>query len=188
MGFIAHLSKLWQKNGMPKELKRERLISWRREPATTRVERPTRPDRARALGYRAKHGIFIVRQRVSKGGHVRTRPNKGRRSRNMSIHIDLRKNYRQIAEERASKKHPNCEVLNSYYVLEDGKHQWFEVIMVDRAHPQTRKDHRTSWIAGQRGRAQRGLTSAGRKGRGLRKKGKGAEKARPSRRAHARRQ
>ena len=41
-------------------------------------------------------------------------------------------------------------------------------------------------LANQRGRVYRGLTSAGRKSRGLRGKGKGFEKMRPSRRAHNR--
>ena len=41
-------------------------------------------------------------------------------------------------------------------------------------------------IAHQRGRAFRGLTSAGRKMRGLLNKGRGAEKLRPSIRAHNR--
>jgi large subunit ribosomal protein L15e len=77
------------------------------------------------------------------------------------------------------------EVLNSYWVGSDGRHQYFEVILVDPHHPSVLADPSLSWIAdpANRGRAFRGLTSAGKKGRGLRARGKGAEKVRPSRRA-----
>ena len=94
-------------------------------------------------------------------------------------------NYQAIAEQRANKKYVNCEVLNSYYVAEDGQHMWYEVILIDRAHPQITSDTDLNWISYKTGRAFRGLTSAGRKHRGLRNKGKGAEKLRPSRTANA---
>ncbi len=32
-----------------------------------KIDKPTRLDRARALGYRAKQGIFVVRASMSKG-------------------------------------------------------------------------------------------------------------------------
>jgi len=189
MGVIAKLKTIWKKPTAEAETaKRERLLKWRKEPVVVRLENPTRLDRARALGYVAKQGIFIVRIRVMRGGHRRPKRVKGRRSKGMTRKLVLRKNYRQIAEERAGKKYTNCEVLNSYYVAKDGKHVWYEVILVDRDHPAVKKDDRVKWISKKRGRAQRGLTSAGRKTRGLRHKGKGAEKARPSRRAHSRRQ
>jgi large subunit ribosomal protein L15e len=65
-----YIAELWKKpyNGPMKETIRQRLIEWRREPAVVRVERPTRLNRARALGYKAKQGFVIVRVRVRKGG------------------------------------------------------------------------------------------------------------------------
>ena len=57
------------------------------------------------------------------------------------------------------------------------------IILVDRAHPAIMADRQLSGMAAQRGRAFRGLTAAGRKGRGLLVKGYGAEKVRPSLRA-----
>ncbi len=187
MGITAKLAQMWKKPTIEaKQAARDRLLKYRKEQSCVRIKTPTRIDRARALGYRAKQGIFIVRTRVPRGGHKRPARTKGRRSKTMRRTLILRKNYRMIAEERAGKKYPNCEVLNSYYVTKDGKHIWYEVIMVDRSHPSVLKDKRTAWISKQRGRAQRGLTSAGRKVRGLRNKGKGAEKARPSRRANKR--
>ena len=99
------------------------------------------------------------------------------------------KSLQRIAEERASRKFPNMEVLNSYWVGEDGRHRWYEVILVDGHHPAIRTDPHLSWVAerGHRGRAERGLTSAGRKGRGMRRRGIGTEKNRPSIRSHANR-
>ena len=79
------------------------------------------------------------------------------------------------------------EVLNSYWVGEDGKNKFFEVIMVDPHHPAIKSDKQLGWIAegnSHRGRAFRGKTSAGKRGRGLYNKGKGAEKLRPSLKAH----
>ena len=74
------------------------------------------------------------------------------------------------------------EVLNAYEVGKDGKHKWYEVILIDGKHPRINKDKRTSWILNpaNKGRVFRGLTSAGKSSRGLRNKGKGAEKIRPS--------
>ena len=60
----------------------------------------------------------------------------------------------------------------------------FEVILVDRSHPVVLADKRLIGIAAQTGRVFRGVTSAGRRGRGLRSKGQGAEKVRPSRQAN----
>jgi large subunit ribosomal protein L15e len=82
------------------------------------------------------------------------------------------KNLRLIAEERAARKFPNLEVLNSYWVGEDGRHKWFEIIMVDPNHPGIKSDKDVNWICSdvQRGRVFRGLTSAGKEVRGLRQK------------------
>jgi large subunit ribosomal protein L15e len=97
------------------------------------------------------------------------------------------KSLKLIGEERVAKKFPNLEVLNSYWVGEDGRSKWFEVIMVDPNHPVIKTDKDVSWITQKqhRNRALRSLTSAGRKVRSLRRKGIGAEKSRPSKRKGA---
>jgi len=91
------------------------------------------------------------------------------------------KSLKLIAEERAARKFPNLEVLNSYWVWEDGRHKWFEVLMVDPHHPVVKSDKNINWIGKEanKGRVFRGLTSAGKEVRGLRHKGRGAEKVRP---------
>lgn len=190
MGLYKHLRLTWKK---PSEeffaLQRQRMIEWRKEPVTLRIERPTRLDRARALGYKAKPGVIVVRQRLNRGGRHRPDIKGGRRSKHSGQVKVLGKNYQQVAEERAGRKYPNAEVINSYFVGKDGHHYWYEVVLADRSHPAILADKNLSWVSEKqhRSRAARGLTSAGRKGRGLRHKGRGAEKLRPSRSANERR-
>lgn len=187
MGMYKYIRKAWNKPKANSELYRQRLIEWRRQPVSVRIERPTRLDKARSLGYKAKQGIIIIRQRVGRGKRQRQKFSAGRRPKAMRRKKVVHKNYQQIAEERSGKKHLNCEVLNSYMVAEDGKFFWYEVILLDREHPQIMSDKNLGWAAFSKGRAGRGKTSAGRKSRGLRKKGIGSEKTRPSRRANLRR-
>jgi large subunit ribosomal protein L15e len=173
-----------------KNLMWQRLVDWRKEGTFVRIDKPTRLDRARALGYKAKQGFVIVRARVRKGGLRKHRIKKGRRPKRKGIlKITMRKNIQRIAEERTSKHYPNLEVLASYWVGEDGRHKWFEIILVDPNHPVIKADPKLNWICSpkQSNRALRGLTPAGKKGRGLvRTRGMGVEKNRPSLRAHNR--
>jgi large subunit ribosomal protein L15e len=165
-------------------LRHERLIRWRQDHTVTRLEHPTRIDRARSLGWRAKPGFVLARVRVRRGGQGKRAIIAGRRPKHKGIlRMTLGKSLRRIAEERAQKHYPNLEVLNSYWVGEDGKQKFFEVILVDPHASTIQSDPKIAWIAepGHSGRAYRGLTSAGRKGRGLWWKGKGAERMRPSR-------
>ena len=180
MGMYKRVKELWKR---PKEtlgnLWKQRLIEWREEKAVERIERPTRIDRARNLGYKAKQGYVLARVRVKKGGRKRPRPRKGRKPKKAGIKkFSPGKSLRWIAEERAGRKFPNLEVLNSYYVAEDGIYKWYEVILVDPNHPVIKKDRKINWICKSRGRVFRGKTSAGQKSRGLRGRGKGYEKSR----------
>lgn len=180
MGYLKYMRELWKKPSA--EFLREKLIAWRKEPATLRINRPTRIDRARSLGYKAKQGYVIARQRVSRGGHERPHELGGRRPKHNRLRMVLARSYQAIAEERAGKKFPNCEVLNSYWVGQDGKYKWYEIILVDRAHPSIMADKRISWISRpeHKGRIYRGLTAACKRSRGiLTRKGRGAEKLRP---------
>lgn len=183
-----YIEKAWKKPDASyvKDLMWHRLIKWRRQPTILRIEKPTRLDRARKLGYKAKQGFVLARVRVRHGGPEKPRPRAGRRQKRLGVKkLKLAKNLKLVAEERAARKFPNLEVLNSYWVGEDGRHKWFEVILVDPHHPAVKSDKDIDWICNKahRGRAFRGLTSAGKKTRGLRHKGRGAEKVRPSRQA-----
>ncbi len=180
--YIGDAWKTPEKNYL-KKLNWERKIQWRKDPVIQRVEHPTRLDRARALGYRAKQGYIVVRTRVRRGGMRKPTIRAGRRAKRKGISkITMAKSIQRIAEERVARHYPNLEVLNSYWIGEDGRHKYYEVILVDPFHPVIENDPKINWIIKpqHKRRVFRGLTSAGKKGRGLTTKGKGAEKARPS--------
>jgi large subunit ribosomal protein L15e len=181
-----HLAKLWKR---PSDIEgyKKMLIEIRSQNTVTKLDGPTRLDRARSLGYKAKEGYVVVRVKIDKG--MRKTPKKGRRKPSTSGRFfSTGKSAKFIAEQKASRKYKNLEVLNSYMLAEDGKSKWFEIILIDPYSPSTLKDKAKRWVfePQHKGRAFRGKTSAGRKTRGLHTKGKGAEKARPSLRAHDR--
>ena len=164
-------------------LMRQRLIQWRKQPVVIRIEKPIRLDKARKLGYKAKQGFVMSRVRIRRGGMRKPRPTSGRRPKRMGVKkFKPSKSIRLIAEERVARKFPNLEVLNSYWVGEDGVSKWFEVILVDPDHPSIKADKDINWICQKQhvGRVFRSLTSAGKKVRSLRGRGRGSEKARPS--------
>lgn len=189
MGMYKYVAKLWTK---PKkelgELWKQHLIQWRREDTVTRVERPTRIDRARAIGYKAKKGFVVARVKLIRGGRKRKQFKAGRRSKTRRRTKVLGMNYQWVAEGKAQKRFKNLEVLNSYYLAKDGIYYWFEVILVDPNAPEIKADKNMRWITEpqHRNRVLRGKTSAGRKSRALRGKGKGFEKSRPSIRSQSR--
>lgn len=166
-----YIKQLWKRPYKElKDILKQRFIEWRQQNVVERIEKPTRLDKARELGYKAKQGVIVVRVRVKKGGRDRPRISKARRPKRAGhLYFTPSKSLRQQAEEKASKKYRNLEVLNSYYVGEDGVYKWFEVIMLDPHHPSIQNDKELGWISKgkHRGRAFRGLTSAGKKSRGL---------------------
>jgi large subunit ribosomal protein L15e len=149
------------------------IVKWRGEPTIVRVENPTKLKRARTLGYKAKQGISVVRVKVDRGSRKVPKFTGGRRPTRAGRFFTLNKSEQQVAEEKASRKYANMEVLNSYWVGEDGKCKWFEVILVDPSHPVIKSDGNLRWLTKGKhtGRAYRGLTASGKKSRGLRHKG-----------------
>ena len=178
-GFYHFIKEAWKKPDT--KVLRERMTEWRKDNVIKRIEKPLRLDRARALGYKAKKGFVVVRARILRGGHRRHRPNKKRRSKRLHGRKNLTMNYKWIAEQRVARKYPNLEVLNSYLVGKDGVHYFFEVILVDPNRQEIKNDKTISWITNpeNRNRVMRGLTSAGKKSRGLRNKSP-TNKSRPS--------
>jgi large subunit ribosomal protein L15e len=182
----SHIREAWQDldEGPIAELQWQRKQEWRQQGAIERIERPTRLDRARSLGYKAKQGVVLARVSVRKGSARKQRHEAGRRTKRQGVNrITRTKNLQRIGEERATRKFTNLRVLNSYWVGEDGSQKWFEVIMVDPNHPAIESDDDLSWICEDThdGRALRGLTSAGQRNRGLNGRGTGHERTRPSR-------
>ena len=131
-------ARMWKENAP--EL-RERVVAWRRQNAVTRINRPSRLERARRLGYKAKDGIVTIRMRVGRGGMRKKRPRGGRRPKHLGVtKIKAAINMQRVAENRVLKRYPNMKLLGSYFVYKDGIHYWFEVILADPAHPRISKD------------------------------------------------
>jgi large subunit ribosomal protein L15e len=129
---------MWKSNN---DMLKSKAVVWRTEEVIHKVSRPSRPDRARRLGYKAKQGIIVVRIRVGRGGMRKQRPVSGRRPKHFGVvRIKQGTNMRKIGERRVSEKFPNLEVLGSYYLHKDGRYLWYEVILADPNHPAIFKD------------------------------------------------
>ncbi len=164
MGLYKYIRQTWKK---PKAIYKDSSRLWRKQEVVERLVRPTRLGRAHALGYKSKQGFVVVRTRIRKGGRKRPKIWKGRKPRSYGRFFTTAQSKQALAEKRAARKFPNLELLNSYFVGEDGKYHYFEIILVDVHHPAISKDPSLKWLLEQRRRVFRGLTSAGKKSRGL---------------------
>ncbi len=130
--------KMWKENSA--ELK-AKAIEWRKQPTIVRIERPSKLDRARRLGYKAKPGFVLVRIRVGRGGMRKQRPKAGRRPKHFGVvRIKQSDSMQTVAERRVGEKYPNMQVIGSYYLYKDGKNYWFECVLADSNHPAIYKD------------------------------------------------
>jgi len=178
MGAYKYLEEMWRKkqSDVMRFLLRVRAWEYRQGRKVTKLSHPTRTDKAHKLGYKAKQGYCIYRVAVRRGGRKRPVP-KGitcGKPKNAGVNqLKFVRNLRSVAEERAGKYCSNLRVLNSYWVNQDATYKYYEIIMVDPDHIVIRNDPRINWICNpvHKHRENRGLTSAGRKGRGLRVKG-----------------
>ncbi|MEM3875954.1 MAG: 50S ribosomal protein L15e [Candidatus Micrarchaeaceae archaeon] len=147
---------------------KERIIKWNTESPVIKINNPTNIARARELGYKAKEGIIVVRVKIRKGKRKRQQADGGRKPSKSGRFFSMQKSLQSISEERAAKKFSNYEVLNSYYVGQTGMEKFYEVILMDRNNPVLINDKIYSNISSQKNRVSRGLTSSGKKHRGLR--------------------
>lgn len=133
----SHMQTQWtSKNHDLQDWLRRVAVGWRKEPVVKRVPRPTRIDRARRLGYKAKQGVAVVRVRIRRGGARKPRPTSGRRQKSMgSARYTRGLSLQILAETRAKKPYPNMKVKGSYYLYSDGRTHWYEVILQDSYHP-----------------------------------------------------
>ena len=181
MGIYKHIDRTFQDEYKQRdELLKRRITQWRDEPSVNRIERPTNISRARKLGYKAKEGVVMARVKVERGLRKRRKMRGGRKPSKSGRFYAYRKSLQSMAEERAARKFSNCEVLNSYFVGQDGSYKFFEAILIDRSHPAIANDPYYSQVLHNKGRVYRGLTSSGVKHRGMRMKGFGTKRNRPS--------
>ena len=73
MGAYKYLEELWRKkqSDLLRFLLRVRCWQYRQLNGVHRAPYPTRPDKARRLGYKAKQGYVIYRVRIRRGGRKR---------------------------------------------------------------------------------------------------------------------
>lgn len=188
MGAYQYLRQLWTKkqSDVMRFLLRLRCWEYRQLPELVRLTHPTRPDKARRLGYKAKQGYVLYRMRIRKGGRRKVASKNRLYGKNRTHHIyqlTPKINLQNLAEIKAGKSLPSLRLLNSYWVNEDGAYVYYECIFVDPMHAAIQHDPKINWICGSAHirREARGLTSAGKKHRALLGKGKGYRKMRPSR-------
>ncbi|KAI6649126.1 hypothetical protein LOD99_6845 [Oopsacas minuta] len=174
MGAYKYVEELYRKkqSDLMKFVQRIRCWQFRQLTAIHRAPRPTRPDKARRLGYKAKQGYVIYRIRVRRGGRKRQVPKGavyGKPVHQGVNQLKFQRSKQAVAEEKAGRHCAALRVLNSYWVGQDSTFKYFEVILVDPFHKAIRRDARIQWIckAVHKHRELRGLTSAGRKNRGL---------------------
>merc|ERR1712170_320603 len=174
MGAYKYMQELARKkqSDVMRFLLRVRCWQYRQLASIHRASRPTRPDKARRMGYRAKQGYSIYRVRVRRGGRKRPVP-KGAtygKPTNQGVNsLKFQRSLQSVAEERAGRKCKALRVLNSYWVAEDSTYKYYEIVMVDPFHKAIRRDAKINWICNpvMKHREMRGLTSAGKKSRGL---------------------
>ncbi|OQS53356.1 RpL15 [Ecytonucleospora hepatopenaei] len=155
-----------------KYMTRISLVEARQNEEVYRKEKPTFLERARKLGYKAKQGVTIWGVRIRKGDAIRDYNNGNTRGKcvNAGIHqIKSKLNKQNQAEQIVGKKLGSLRMLGSYKIGQDLRYHHYEVIMVDPMHNAVRNDRVLNWICKpvHKHREMRGLTSAGRKSRGL---------------------
>jgi len=189
MGAYKYLEELWKKkqSDVMRFVQRIRCWELRQLPTIHRANHPTRPDKARRLGFKAKQGYSVFRCRVRRGN--RKRPVSkgiiyGKPATQGVNHIKPTRSLRVLAEQRVGRKCGNLRVLNSYWIAQDATYKFFEVIVVDPSHNAIRNDPRINWIcnAVHKHREFRGLTGAAKKSRGLAGKGNMYKRNRTSKR------
>ncbi|KAL4942435.1 hypothetical protein BDV06DRAFT_222200 [Aspergillus oleicola] len=176
MGALKYVEEIQKKkqSDVIRFLLRVRCWELRQLNAIHRASRPSRPDKARRLGYKAKQGYVIYRIRVRRGGRKRPAPKGATYGKPTNMGINQLKYQRALAataEERVGRRCANLRVLNSYWINQDSTYKYFEVILVDPQHKAIRRDARINWIcnAVHKHREARGLTATGKKSRGINK-------------------
>ncbi|RXW22956.1 hypothetical protein EST38_g2899 [Candolleomyces aberdarensis] len=178
MGAYKYIGELYKKkqSDVLRFLLRVRCWEYRQLKVIHRASRPSRPDKARRLGYKAKQGYVVYRIRVRRGNrkkHVPKGATYGKPVHQGVTQLKPQRSLKSVAEERVGRRCGNLRVLNSYWINQDGVYKYFEVILVDPSHKAIRRDPRINWIVNpvHTRREARGLTSAGKSNRGL---GKGS--------------
>uniref|UniRef100_A0A8C2M921 Ribosomal protein L15 n=1 Tax=Cricetulus griseus TaxID=10029 RepID=A0A8C2M921_CRIGR len=157
MGAYKYIQELWRK-------KQSDVMRFLLQlSALHRAPRPTRPDKAQRLGYKAKQSYVIYRIRVRRGGRKRPVPKGatyGKPVHSGVNQLKFARSLQSVAEERAGRLYSTYKFFFFFF---------FEIILIDPFHKAIRRNPDIQWITKpvHKHREMRGLTSAGRKSRGL---------------------
>ena len=117
MGAYKYLQELWRRkqSDVIRFVLRVRCWEYRQLPVIHRVQRPSRLDKARALGFKQKQGYVIYRVRIRRGGRKRA-VHKGI-IYGKPVHLGIRKqkkarSHKNVAEEKIGRVCKNMRVLN----------------------------------------------------------------------------
>ncbi|KAG1670477.1 60S ribosomal protein L15 [Nymphon striatum] len=174
MGAYKYMQEIWRKkqSDVMRFLFRVRCWQYRQLTSVHRAPRPTRPEKARRLGYKAKQGFVIYRVRIRRGGRKKPVPKGctyGKPKHQGVNQLKPVRNLQSIAEERVGRKCAALRVVNSYWIGNDSTYKYYEIILIDPFHKSIRHDPKIQWLCKpvHKHRELRGLTSAGKKSRGL---------------------
>merc|ERR1711959_253907 len=108
-GAYKYLEEPWKRkqSDVLRFLLRVRAWEYRQLPKIHRVPRPTRPDKARRLGYKAKQGYVVYRVAVRRGGRKRKNGKGivyGKPKHHGINQIKFKRNLRSVAEERVGRR------------------------------------------------------------------------------------
>jgi large subunit ribosomal protein L15e len=133
MGAYKYIKESFQKSYKERsDSFRTRLQEFRKGNTVERVDKPTNPPRAHALGYKARKDFMVARVRIKRGKRSRPKPDQGRKPGRNRKFVNPGISLQHYAEQKVLRRFPNLKVLNSYIVGEDGMYKYFEVIMQDR--------------------------------------------------------
>merc|ERR1712076_262919 len=173
MGAYKYLQELYKKkqSDLLRFLFRIRCWQLRHLAAIHRASRPTRPEKARRLGYKAKQGYVVYRIRIRRGGRKKPGPNGKTMGKpvHMGVFVKFARRLQSVAEERVGRHCGGLRVLNSYWIGEDSTYKYSEVILMDPQHNAIRNNPKHQWVTAgvQKHRELRGLTSQGKRSRGV---------------------
>merc|ERR1712036_70281 len=131
MGAYAYLAELSNRkqSDVARFLSRVRCWNYRQLNVIHRATRPSRLDKARRLGYKAKQGFVVYRVRVRRGNRKRPVP-KGAtygKPTNQGVNqLKYQRSLKSTAEERVGRRCANLRVLNSYWINQDSTYKYFE--------------------------------------------------------------
>ena len=109
MGAYKYIGELYKKkqSDVLRFLLRVRCWEYRQLNVIHRASRPSRPDKARRLGYKAKQGYVVYRIRVRRGNRKKPVPKGatyGKPVRQGVNHLKFQRGLRSVAEERVGRR------------------------------------------------------------------------------------